>query len=160
MVIFCSNWKMSLELVVFWIHCKGNLLRNRFLHLSLKAIRDRFSQFSSISLFRTSSLFIIMFFSILRFDESKSCMLLSLALKLIPAFWSVLVEPSLMGRNGQGEVDVAPHVPVVLVLVHQLGDELGCEGNQECLKKIICKMLKLPWFFFHWRGCSLIMYRD
>ena len=42
-VIFRSNWRMSLELIVFWIHCTGNLFRNRFLHLSLNAIRDRFS---------------------------------------------------------------------------------------------------------------------
>ena len=70
MVIFRSNWRMSFELIVFWIHWTGNLLRNRFLHLSLKVIRDKFSQLSSNSLFRTSSLFIWMFFPILRFDKS------------------------------------------------------------------------------------------
>jgi len=38
-----------------------------------------------------------------------------------------------MRRDGQGEVDVALHVPVVLVLVDQLGDELRRKGNQERL---------------------------
>ena len=39
-VIFRSNWRMSLELIVFWIHCTGNLFRDRLLHLSALASAD------------------------------------------------------------------------------------------------------------------------
>ena len=42
-----------------------------------------------------------------------------------------LVQPSLFGRHGQGEVDVSLHVPVVLVLVQQLWNEFGSERDQE-----------------------------
>ena len=51
----------------------------------------------------------------------------------VAALGLVLVQPALVGRGGQGEVDVALHVPVVLVLVHQFRDELGGEGDQEGL---------------------------
>ena len=53
----------------------------------------------------------------------------------LPTLCPVLVQPSFVRRDGQGEVDVAFHVPVVLVLVHKLGDELRREGDQESLNK-------------------------
>ena len=53
----------------------------------------------------------------------------------LPTLCPVLVQPSFVRRDGQGEVDVAFHVPVVLVLVHKLGDELRRESDQESLNK-------------------------
>lgn len=52
----------------------------------------------------------------------------------IPALCLVLVGPALDGTGGQGEIDVAPHVPVELVFVNQFGDEFGSEGDKEGLK--------------------------
>ena len=52
----------------------------------------------------------------------------------LPALVFAPVFPALLGRNREGEVDVAAHVPVVLVLVRQLRDELGREGDEEALR--------------------------
>ena len=54
----------------------------------------------------------------------------------LPALVLALVLPARLGRDREGEVDVAAHVPVVLVLVRQLRDELGREGDEEALKKV------------------------
>ncbi len=53
----------------------------------------------------------------------------------VSALGLVLVEPAVVRRRGQREVDVAAHVPVVLVLVHQLRDELRRERDQEGLQQ-------------------------
>ena len=53
----------------------------------------------------------------------------------VSALRLVLIRPTLDGTGGKGEVDVAAHVPVELVLVHQLRDELRSEGNQEGLER-------------------------
>ena len=49
----------------------------------------------------------------------------------VPALRLVGIQPPVVGGNGQGEVDVASHVPIVLVFVHQLGDEVRSEGYEE-----------------------------
>jgi len=53
--------------------------------------------------------------------------------KNLPALGVVLVV--LVRRVGQRVVHVALQVPALLVLEHQLGDELGREGDQKGLEK-------------------------
>jgi len=45
-----------------------------------------------------------------------------------------VIDVVVVRRVGQGVVDVAVHVPPLLVLEDQLGDELGREGDQNGLK--------------------------
>ena len=54
----------------------------------------------------------------------------------LPALVFSEVLPSCLGRRGEGEVDVASHVPVVLVLINQFRNEFRSEGDQEPLKNV------------------------
>ncbi len=51
----------------------------------------------------------------------------------VSAFGPVLAQPATIWRGRQRKIHIATHIPVMLVLIDELGNELGRECDQEGL---------------------------